>query len=79
MEYSDKKAVMAKESTEVPPAAWFTYKEAQQYASLGRPTLTFLVTSGAVPAAKVGKAVRISKVGLDDFMRRNDYTGSVND
>jgi excisionase family DNA binding protein len=58
----------------IPTAAWLTYKEAQQYASLGRTTLTALVTSGAVPAAKVGKAVRISKVGLDEFMRRNAYT-----
>jgi excisionase family DNA binding protein len=65
---------MAKESAEVTPAAWLTYAEAQQHASLGRTTLTALVTSGAVPAAKVGKAVRISKVGLDEFMRRNAYT-----
>jgi excisionase family DNA binding protein len=61
---------------EGPSAAWLTYKEAQQYASLGRTTLTALVTSGVVPAAKVGKAVRISKVGLDEFMRRNTYVES---
>lgn len=61
-------------NAQVPPAAWPTYTEAQQYASLGRTTLTALVTSGAVPAAKVGKAVRISKAGLDAFMRRNAYT-----
>ena len=54
-------------------AAWLTYKEAQQYASLGRTTLTTLVTSGVIPAAKVGKAVRISKAGLDEFMLRNAY------
>lgn len=59
---------------EVPTGAWLTYKEAQRYASLGRTTLTTLVTSGAVPAAKVGKAVRISKTGLDEYMRRNAYT-----
>lgn len=67
---------MAKESAEVPPAAWLTYREAQQYASLGRTTLTALVTSGAVPAARVGKAVRISKVGLDEYMRHNAYTAT---
>jgi excisionase family DNA binding protein len=54
--------------------AWLTYEGAQQYASLGRTTLTALVTSGAIPAAKVGKAVRISKAGLDEYMRRNAYT-----
>jgi excisionase family DNA binding protein len=66
---------MAKESAEVPTAAWLTYKEAQQYASLGRTTLTALVTSGVVPAAKVGKAVRISREGLDEYMRHNAYVG----
>ena len=63
-------------NAEVPAGAWLTYKEAQQYASLGRTTLTALVTSGAVPAAKVGKAVRISKVGLDEYMQRNAYVES---
>jgi excisionase family DNA binding protein len=74
-----KKAIMAKESAEVTLAAWLTYTEAQQYASLGRTTLTALVTSGAVPAAKVGKAVRISKAGLDEFMQRNAYTETAHD
>jgi excisionase family DNA binding protein len=54
-----------------------TYDGAQLYASLGRTTLTALVTSGAIPAAKVGKAVRISKAGLDEYMRRNAYTEST--
>ena len=58
--------------------AWLSYKDACVYCSLGRTTLTALVTSGAIPAAKVGKAVRISKAGLDEFMRRNAYTGSAN-
>jgi excisionase family DNA binding protein len=66
-------------NAEVHTAAWLTYKEAQQYASLGRTTLTTLVTSGAVPAAKVGKAVRISKAGLDEYMRRNAYTATAHD
>ena len=52
---------------------WFSYSEAMRYCGLGRTTLTALVTSGALPAAKVGKAVRISKAGLDEYMRRNAY------
>jgi excisionase family DNA binding protein len=63
---------------EEPMGAWLTYDGASAYCSLGRTTLTSLVTSGAIPAAKVGKAVRISKAGLDEFMRRNAYTGSAN-
>jgi excisionase family DNA binding protein len=67
---------METKNAEVPTAAWLTYKDAQKYASLGRTTLTALVTSGVIPAAKVGKAVRISKDGLDEFMRRNTYVES---
>jgi len=69
---------MKTENEKAPVAAWLTYKEAQQYASLGRTTLTILVTSGTIPAAKIGKAVRISKAGLDEFMQRNAYTGTAN-
>jgi len=74
-----RKAVMDIKNGEPVTAAWLTYSEAQRYASLGRTTLTALVTSGAVPAAKVGKAVRISKSGLDEYMRRNAYTSNPSD
>ena len=64
-----------RENAEVPTgASWLTYKESAAYCGLGRTTLTALVTSGAVPAARIGKAMRISKAGLDEYMRRNAYT-----
>lgn len=65
---------METKNTEAPTGAWLSYKDASAYCGLGRTTLTALVTSGAIPAAKVGKAVRISKAGLDEYMRRNAYT-----
>lgn len=64
---------METKSAETATGAWVTYKEASAYCGLGRTTLTALITSGVVPAAKVGKAVRISRVGLDEYMRRNAY------
>ena len=60
-------------------AAWLTYREASAYCGLGRTTLTALVTSGAVPAAKIGKAVRISRTGLDEYMRGRAYTEATQD
>jgi excisionase family DNA binding protein len=60
--------------TESPLGNWLTYKQASAYCGLGRTTLTSLVVSGAIPAAKVNKSVRISQIGLDEFMRRNAYT-----
>ena len=70
-----RKAVMTEtKNAEAPAGAWLSYSDASVYCSLGRTTLTALVTSGTIPAAKVGKAVRINKAGLDEFMRRNAYT-----
>jgi excisionase family DNA binding protein len=65
---------METKNAEAPTREWLTYKQASAYCGLGRTTLTTLITSGAVPAARVGKAVRISKAGLDEYMRRNAYT-----
>ncbi len=62
---------------EAPAKGWMTYREAQEYASIGRTKLTELVASGAVPAAKVGKAVRISRAGLDQYMEQHAYVGAA--
>ncbi len=66
-------------NAEAPTGAWLSYRSASAYCGLGRTTLTTLVTSGAIPAAKVGKAVRISKARLDEYMRRNAYTENAQD
>jgi excisionase family DNA binding protein len=70
---------METKNAEALTGAWLNYRDACAYCSLGRTTLTALVTSGAIPAAKVGKAVRISRAGLDEFMRRNAYTENAHD
>jgi excisionase family DNA binding protein len=70
---------METKNAEAPTGAWLSYRSASAYANLGRTKLTDLVTSGQIPAAKVGKAVRISKAGLDAYMRRNAYTENAQD
>ena len=50
-------------------ALWLTYPEAQKLAGLGRTTLWTLVNSGEIRAARVGRAVRISRRSLEDFMQ----------
>ncbi len=47
---------------------WLSYSEAQEYVGIGRTKLTELVSSGEVPAAKIGRAVRISRRGLEEYM-----------
>jgi excisionase family DNA binding protein len=51
-----------------PRREWLTYREAQQISGLGRTTLWTLVRSGEVKAAKIGRAARISRQSLEEFM-----------
>lgn len=57
----------------VEEAAWISYTEAQRYSGLGRTKLWEIVSSGDVEAAKIGRAVRISRRSLNEYMRRNRY------
>ena len=50
---------------------WLSYKEAQSLVGLGRTTLWRLVSSGAVEAAHVGRAVRINRASLTLYMKRS--------
>lgn len=61
-------------TTAVVEAAWITPAEAQRHTSLGRTKLWELVSTGEIEAAKVGRAVRINRQSLDDYMRRNTYS-----
>jgi excisionase family DNA binding protein len=54
---------------------WLRYPEAEKYAGLGRSTLWKLVKNERIRAAKVGKAVRISRHSLEEYMERQAYTG----
>jgi excisionase family DNA binding protein len=49
---------------------WITYEEAQRLVGLGRTTLWRLVRAGEVKAARVGRAVRISRRSLEEYMER---------
>jgi len=60
-------------TTVVAEAAWISYSEAQRYSGLGRTKLWELISNGEVEAAKIGKAVRISRTSLDEYMRRHSY------
>jgi excisionase family DNA binding protein len=55
---------------------WVSYSDAQNYSGLGRTKLWELLSSGAIEGAKVGRAVRISRRSLDEYMRRNSFVES---
>jgi excisionase family DNA binding protein len=62
---------------EVQPA-WLRYPEAERFAGLGRSTLWKLVRSGDIQAAKVGKAVRINRRSLEEYMERQSHPDAAN-
>ena len=49
---------------------WITYEEAQHLTSLGRTTLWRIVKSGEVKSTSIGRAVRINRESLEEFMER---------
>ena len=55
--------------TEIEPI-WITYEEAQRLTSLGRTTLWRICSSGEVKTARIGRAVRINRKSLEDYMER---------
>lgn len=59
---------------EVAPA-WLRFREAEQYAGLGRSTLTKLINTSEIKASKVGKSVRINRASIDEFMERQIIRG----
>lgn len=63
-------------TTATEEAAWLSYPEAQRFSGLGRTKLWELISTGEVQAAKVGRAVRISRRSLDEYMERNSYAES---
>jgi excisionase family DNA binding protein len=66
----------AEMTTLVEEAAWLSYPEAQRFSGLGRTKLWELISAGDVKAAKVGRAVRISRRSLDEYMERSTYAES---
>ena len=52
---------------------WLTYREAAELVGLSRTTLWEMVSRGEVRAAKAGKAVRIDRRSLEDYMRQHPF------
>ncbi len=51
--------------------AWFDYKQAEAYSSLSRTTLWQLINARKIKAARVGRAVRIERESLQEFLERS--------
>ena len=56
---------------------YLSYREAQIFSGLGRTTLWSLISKNQIPAAKVGRSVRISKRGLEEYMESQNYSDAI--
>jgi excisionase family DNA binding protein len=63
-------------TTVVEEAAWLSYPEAQRFSGLGRTKLWQLISTGDVQAAKVGRAVRINRHSLNEYLQASAYSDS---
>jgi excisionase family DNA binding protein len=55
--------------------SWVSYRDAQQISGLGRTTLWKLVKSSQIRAARVGRAVRINRRSLEEYMESQSFAG----
>ena len=51
--------------------AWLDYKQAEAYSNLSRTTLWQLINARKIKAARIGRAVRIERRSLDQFMEES--------
>jgi excisionase family DNA binding protein len=56
---------------------WLTYKEAEQLVGLSRTTLWKLISAGKIEYRRVGRAVRINRASLEEYMRGTTETSSA--
>jgi excisionase family DNA binding protein len=61
--------------------AWLNYKQAETYSNLSRTTLWQLINARKIRAARIGRAVRIERASLREFMEQsaNDSGGWCGD
>ena len=49
---------------------WVTYKQAEELSGLSRTTLWKLLSAGEIKAARIGRAVRINRRSLAEYLDR---------
>ena len=49
---------------------WVTYRQAEELSGLSRTTLWKLLGAGEIKAARVGRAVRINRRSLDQYLEQ---------
>ena len=54
-------------------AEWLSLKDVQQLVGIGRTKAYELVTTGELPAVRIGRCIRINRRELDEWLHRQRY------
>ncbi len=65
------------ETKSLPDALLLRAEECARITSLGRSTIFNLIASGELPAVRVGRAVRVPRIGLEEWIRQRTTRGDV--
>jgi excisionase family DNA binding protein len=52
---------------------WLSLKDVQQLVGIGRTKAYELVTTGELPAVRVGRCIRVNRQELDEWLRAQRY------
>jgi excisionase family DNA binding protein len=52
---------------------WLSLKDVQQLLGIGRTKAYELVTTGELPAVRIGRCIRVNRMELDEWLRTQRY------
>jgi excisionase family DNA binding protein len=56
---------------------WLSLKDVQQLVGIGRTKAYELVTTGELPAVRIGRCIRVNRKELDEWLRAQRYVDSI--
>ena len=56
---------------------WLSLKDVQQLVGIGRTKAYELVTTGELPAVRIGRCIRVNRGELDEWLRAQRYVDSI--
>jgi excisionase family DNA binding protein len=56
---------------------WLSLKDVQQLLGIGRTKAYELVTTGELPAVRIGRCIRVNRRELDEWLQAQRYVDSI--
>jgi excisionase family DNA binding protein len=56
---------------------WLSLKDVQHLLGIGRTKAYGLVTTGELPAVRIGRCIRVNRTELDEWLRAQRYVDSI--